>query len=211
MTMQLSGQLLLGQPVMVKTSEHERNMAWELDHAKTSQLAEQQLQQQQQLSLLPGISGLINTSSPALLLVPALPSAAVPREDLDDFDEAEGKGGGMKFNAAARQSLMSKLADSAGLQVPRKVLVTEPSPKDLSVSLQQGMLGPASPIATSCILLKNMFCPEEEASNGEGWDAEIAKDVAEECAKWGQVMHCCVDKASMVRVIPVSTSSDPDV
>ena len=45
-----------------------------------------------------------------------------------------------------------------------------------------------------------MFSPEEEeAANGGGWEEEIAKDTAEECTKWGDVLYCHVDKASKVR------------
>jgi hypothetical protein len=43
-----------------------------------------------------------------------------------------------------------------------------------------------------------MFSPEEEAANGDGWEVEMASDVTEECSKYGQVVHCHVDKASMV-------------
>jgi RNA-binding protein 39 len=30
-----------------------------------------------------------------------------------------------------------------------------------ALALEQGLLGPASPIPTQCLLLKNMFAPEE--------------------------------------------------
>ena len=56
-----------------------------------------------------------------------------------------------------------------------------------------------------------MFSPEEEAPNGEGWDTEIAKDVSEECSKWGQVMHCHVDKASMVRAYSFRFTKSPQI
>lgn len=50
------------------------------------------------------------------------------------------------------------------------------------------MLGPASPIPTQCILLKNMFDPAEEEARGEpNWPAEVENDVRDECARFGQV------------------------
>ncbi len=38
---QLSGELLLGQPILVKSSEHERNLMWEIQQARTEKTAEQ--------------------------------------------------------------------------------------------------------------------------------------------------------------------------
>ncbi|XP_073166089.1 RNA-binding protein 39 isoform X6 [Lepidochelys kempii] len=50
------------------------------------------------------------------------------------------------------------------------------------------------PLATQCFQLSNMFNPqtEEEA----GWDTEIKDDVIEECNKHGGVIHIYVDKNS---------------
>ena len=141
---------------MVKSSEHERNMAWELDHAKATQFAEQQ--QQQQMALMPGLAGL-DAASLALLGIHAgmpLPGSmpaqqAGPAQDLDDVDE-EGKGGGLRLNAAARMSLMNKLAGSAGIQMAKAPAAT--ATVDLGLALDRGILGPASPIPTPFILLK---------------------------------------------------------
>ena len=46
--------------------------------------------------------------------------------------------------------------------------------------------------------VQNMFSAEEES--GDSWDVDIAKDTAEECTRWGEVMHCSVDKASKVMI-----------
>jgi len=85
-------------------------------------------------------------------------------------------GGGMKLSSHARAALMNRLANSAGLQqtnnpfnVPGSTAArgmtgfhsatnkAVPSP----MSFDQGVLGPASPRATPCLLIKNMFDPAE--------------------------------------------------
>lgn len=65
------------------------------------------------------------------------------------------------------------------------------------LSLQQGLLGPASPIPTQCLLLKNMF--DASAQTEPEWEKEVAEDVRDECSKFGAVLHLHVDKASQVR------------
>lgn len=65
------------------------------------------------------------------------------------------------------------------------------------LSLQQGLLGPASPIATPCLLLKNMF--DASSQTEPDWVTEVAEDVKDECSKFGQVLHIYVDKDSQVR------------
>lgn len=64
------------------------------------------------------------------------------------------------------------------------------------LSLQQGLLGPASPIPTQCLLLKNMFDASQQTE--PEWEKEVAEDVRDECSKFGAVLHLHVDKASQV-------------
>ncbi|PSC72790.1 Splicing factor isoform 1 [Micractinium conductrix] len=119
-------------------------------------------------------------------------------EQLNEGADGSGAGGGLKLTGGARAALMSKLAATAGLdtsnvpQIPMPQMQQPQMPAALQ--LEQGMLGPASPIPTQCLLLKNMFAPEEET--GDGWDQEIAEDVGGECGKYGQVLHVFVDRAS---------------
>ena len=70
-------------------------------------------------------------------------------------------------------------------------------PGAADLSLQQGLLGPASPIPTACLLLKNMFDPA--AQTEANWEAEVADDVRDEAARFGAVLHLHVDKNSQVR------------
>eukprot|EP00195_Chlamydomonas_chlamydogama_P016097 CAMPEP_0202891702 /NCGR_PEP_ID=MMETSP1392-20130828/1696_1 /ASSEMBLY_ACC=CAM_ASM_000868 /TAXON_ID=225041 /ORGANISM="Chlamydomonas chlamydogama, Strain SAG 11-48b" /LENGTH=493 /DNA_ID=CAMNT_0049575531 /DNA_START=40 /DNA_END=1521 /DNA_ORIENTATION=+ len=243
--LQLTGQLLLGQPVWVKSAEHERNMQWELDHARAAQQAAQQQQgtlEQPPTGVLPQPLAIGASALPPLLStqLPGLPSATLPGlgmpgatggmesaaalaasfvasiggaagaagpaagpdaggapQDLDDVEEMRG---GLKLTAASRQALMNRLATSAGLQTapaaaakPAAAAGPVVAPE---VALQQGRLGPGSPIPTQYLLLKNMFVPEEEAVNGPGWENEIATDVVEEVSKYGSVLHCHVDPDS---------------
>jgi hypothetical protein len=64
------------------------------------------------------------------------------------------------------------------------------------LSLQQGLLGPASPIPTQCLLLKNMF--DASMQSEPEWEKEVAEDVKDECSKFGAVLHVHVDKNSQV-------------
>jgi hypothetical protein len=67
----------------------------------------------------------------------------------------------------------------------------------MDLALEQGLLGPPSPIPTQCLLLKNMFDAAQQAE--AGWAEEIEDDVREECGKLGQVLHVFVDRSSKVR------------
>ena len=79
----------------------------------------------------------------------------------------------MKLTAQSRAALMSRLA---GNMVPPSLAVTgtgantvpigvhAPAPMPAvpaGLAMEQGVLGPASPIPTQCLLLKNMFNPAE--------------------------------------------------
>jgi RNA-binding protein 39 len=79
-------------------------------------------------------------------------------------------GGGMRLTAQSRVALMSRLAATAGLEVPQiapfgaaaaAAAAAAPSAVSAELAMQQGRLGPASPIPTPCLLLKNMFDPAE--------------------------------------------------
>jgi RNA-binding protein 23/39 len=153
---------------------------------------------------------------------PAAPEAPVMEERIDNdaYD-----GGGMRLTAQSRMALMSRLAATAGLEVPAASAAfaagsTNPNAVPLGVpglyfpgmqpqqaqqaqvppelQMQQGVLGPASPIPTQCLLLKNMFDPAEETD--ADWDEAIGRDVKEECEeKYGPVEHVFVDVTSKVR------------
>ncbi|EFJ41426.1 hypothetical protein VOLCADRAFT_84128 [Volvox carteri f. nagariensis] len=126
-----------------------------------------------------------------------------------ELDEEEARGG-LKLTSDRRQALMARLASSAGLQpvapalpVPSvPALAVAPAvlagPKlDPSLGLIQSVLGPASPIPTPCLLIKNMFDPAAaQEEMGQDWAEEIAQDVQDECSKYGAVVHIHVDKSS---------------
>ncbi len=62
---------------------------------------------------------------------------------------------------------MNKLAANAGLdvsnvpQIPLPQVAPQQPLVPAALALEQGLLGPASPIPTQCLLLKNMFDPAE--------------------------------------------------
>lgn len=131
--------------------------------------------------------------------------------ELDEADE-EGKGG-LRLDAQKRMALMQRLAATAGISGPAPSQVLQPSAvvapvapqAPASVSWDQGFLGPASPIPTPCILLKNMFdaSQEEARAREEGapdpanhWVREVEDDVREECSRFGEVKHIFLDRNS---------------
>ncbi|EDS30585.1 splicing factor [Culex quinquefasciatus] len=107
--------------------------------------------------------------------------------DTDEMDRS-----GIDLGATGRLQLMFKLAEGAGLAVPRAaadaLLATAPQP----APNQPVQDSPA--IATQCFLLSNMFDPATETN--PSWDVEIEDDVIEECNKHGGVLHVYVDKQS---------------
>lgn len=122
--------------------------------------------------------------------------ARVVEERIDvDADD----GGGMRLSAQSRVELMNKLAANAGIEVPKMPQTWLPqnkndAGKDDDMSLIQGVLGPASPIPTTCILIKNAFDPSQETE--PSWDEDIRGDIREECSKFGDVLFVHVDKDS---------------
>ncbi|XP_052866025.1 RNA-binding protein 39 [Anopheles cruzii] len=107
--------------------------------------------------------------------------------DTDEMDRS-----GIELGATGRLQLMFKLAEGAGLAVPRAaadaLLATAPQP------IPQQPIQQSPPIATQCFLLSNMFDPSTETN--PSWDVEIQDDVIEECNKHGGVLHVYVDKLS---------------
>ena len=79
----------------------------------------------------------------------------------------------MRLSSHARAALMNRLANSAGLQptsafgvpglgsTPPVKLEPQPPQMQNPLALDQGLLGPASPIPTQCLLIKNMFDPTQ--------------------------------------------------
>ena len=117
-----------------------------------------------------------------------------------DFDATDG--GGLRLTAQLRASLMSHLGAKAGIEVPQMPQTLLPAANKAGASdvqrndlvLEQGVLGPASPKPTQCLLLKNMFDPAEETE--PEWNREIEEDVRDECSKYGRVEFVHVDVAS---------------
>lgn len=115
---------------------------------------------------------------------------------------AEETGGGLKLTADARAALMARLGGGAAAAVAP---AAPPPPPDAAthvqlgsvaaaLALERGVLGPASPVPTRCLLLKNLFDPAAEA--GPGWADEVRDDVGDECARFGAVDHVHVDPKS---------------
>ncbi|KAK4693567.1 RNA-binding protein 23/39, partial [Lecanoromycetidae sp. Uapishka_2] len=104
---------------------------------------------------------------------------------LDDTDVA-----GVNFNNYSRDALMRKLArtddpapDANGTDQKRPVAKPKTETKPLPVSVNQ---------ASRCVLLRNMFNPQEE--EGEAWIKELEDDVRAECTeKYGKVVHIALD------------------
>ncbi|TDZ33682.1 RNA-binding protein rsd1 [Colletotrichum spinosum] len=103
---------------------------------------------------------------------------------LDDTDVA-----GVNFNNYSRDALMRKLArtdePSNGVD-ERQVLKPKTETKPLPVNVN---------MASRCVVLHNMFDPEEE--EGDDWVKELEDDVRQEAeSKYGRVVHISVDPNS---------------
>lgn len=100
---------------------------------------------------------------------------------LDDTDVA-----GVNFNNYSRDALMRKLArtdDSSTADVKPKAAPVKKETKPLPVNVSQ---------ASRCVLLRNMFDPDEE--EGDSWVKELEDDVKAECeTKYGHVVHISLD------------------
>lgn len=248
----LSGQELMGQSVMVKPSEAEKNVAWHT--AKAAKKAQQEggiLQEgggKVKLSNIhPSLTedflkpifepfgavfsvNLDSSKGSAIVQFVHVGDAAQAVAELKDKVDIQGMvmrlellegsqefmdtnakfieeridvdaddGGGMRLSAQSRVELMNKLAANAGIEVPKLpqtwiVQNKNDGLQDDDISLIQGVLGPASPIPTACVLIKNAFDPAEE--NEPSWDEDIRGDIREECSKFGDVLFVHVDKDS---------------
>lgn len=160
---------------------------------------------------LPGaVQGALPGALPGPPPMPGLPDPVV-NSGIGELDEEESRGG-LKLTSDRRQALMARLATSAGMAPPpiatlpgmgappAAAAAVPAGPRlDPALGLIQSVLGPASPIPTPCLLIKNMFEPQAaEAESGPGWAEEIAADVQDECAKYGAIVHVHVDKDSKV-------------
>ncbi|XP_063700439.1 RNA-binding protein 39 [Culicoides brevitarsis] len=109
--------------------------------------------------------------------------------DIDEMDRS-----GIDLGATGRLQLMFKLAEGAGLPIPKAaadaLLATAPQIPS-TVQNQQPI---SAPIATQCFMLANMFDPATESNTN--WAEEIRDDVIEECTKHGGVLHVYVDTAA---------------
>ncbi|KAI8154671.1 RNA-binding protein [Colletotrichum sp. SAR 10_70] len=103
---------------------------------------------------------------------------------LDDTDVA-----GVNFNNYSRDALMRKLArtdEASNGADERQVLKPKTEIKPLPVNVS---------MASRCVVLHNMFDPEEE--DGDDWAKELEDDVRQEAEKkYGRVVHIAVDPNS---------------
>ncbi|KAJ5167306.1 uncharacterized protein N7482_006087 [Penicillium canariense] len=104
---------------------------------------------------------------------------------LDDTDVA-----GVNFNNYSRDALMRKLARTdepePSADEQQKVLRPKTETKPLPVNVN---------MASRCVMLRNMFDPNEET--GEVWMKELEDDVRQECEeKYGHVVHISLDPNS---------------
>lgn len=97
--------------------------------------------------------------------------------DIDEMDRS-----GIDLGATGRLQLMFKLAEGAGLPIPKMaaeaLIATTPKPEVVQPKIE------SPPIATQCFMLANMFDPATET--GTNWADEIKEDVIEECRKHGK-------------------------
>ncbi|GFP89062.1 RNA-binding protein 39 [Phtheirospermum japonicum] len=124
--------------------------------------------------------------------------------NLADFDDDEGSG--LPLNAHSRALLMQKLdrtGTASSINVASAVPILGQTPIPVLPGLTAGGLSmpalAAPPIDTvgvpsECLLLKNMFDPNDEADSD--FDLDIKDDCEKECIKYGKLKHIYVDKNS---------------
>ncbi|KAF2816056.1 splicing factor, CC1-like protein [Mytilinidion resinicola] len=104
---------------------------------------------------------------------------------LDDTDVA-----GVNFNNYSRDSLMRKLArieDPPATSANRQAI--QPNPRQ-AIRVE-------APMASRCIVLKDMYGSEEVEEGGPNWKSELAAEVRDECNEsYGTVLHIGIDPVS---------------
>ncbi len=111
---------------------------------------------------------------------------------LDGLDDSAGKAGsGEKLGAAQRASLVMKLAQNAGMEVP------DSTRKAAAQSYAFGAVADLGGAGSRCVVLKNMFDRlAEEVTANPNFFTELAEDVRGECSKLGTVLFCGCDRWS---------------
>eukprot|EP00939_MAST-03C_sp_MAST-3C-sp1_P003259 g3259.t1 len=150
-------------------------------------------------------------SKPAVAALPIVPAAPSQNSNRQHHSSAASNwrldsGTSTSMTPQARTLLMQKLAGSSTSGGGATVLA---APLPIPIPAPQIALPAKTPPVgdpSSCMVVKNMFDAEREEhlkssreSQGvkcEDWDKEIHEDVVEECAKYGTVKHCYVDKNS---------------
>ena len=157
------------------------------------------------------LNGLELVKQPLRVSMAPPPTSRQP-EEREIGDDATG----IRMDARSRAALMARLAGrdpgavaepvgidpATGLPVSAEAMAAARVAREEAAAaaaaeardLARGVLGPGSPIPTQCLLLKNMFRPEEETE--PEWWVDIAEDVREECGKHGEVSHVFVDRES---------------
>lgn len=117
-----------------------------------------------------------------------------PRDGSSSVSLDDNEAGGVSFNNISRDALMRKLAREEGKE---------------SIGLAPPKPTPAVQMTSRCVLLKNMFNPQEYVfvlvfkfliffrESGDNWIRELEDDVKAECEnKYGKVLHIHVEENS---------------
>jgi len=135
------------------------------------------------------------TSSAAQALGSTLLAATAAASVAAGGSGAGGSGGGSVIPGITPSSGSAM----AGVLGPvGSIPATAPLPTSVMISQTGGSgvtsVAPPRGVPTPCVLLKNMFNPMLETR--PDWDAEIGRDVAGECARFGPVVHVRVVRDS---------------
>lgn len=120
--------------------------------------------------------------------MPSAAMAAVNTQASANWRLDDDEGMGMQMNAQSRAMLMAKLSGgtiSMPAAAPARPAAAPAAPAPPSTPKISGTL-------SCCFVVQNMFDPSKETE--ENWDLDVKEDVCEECRKFGEVLHCHVDK-----------------
>lgn len=214
-SLQLTGTVMRGVPIIVKFSEAERNQEAASERAANA-AAQQQMQRLLETAPTPSDSRGMQLPSQGLDRRERQRdhrgrdrrdrrhrsrSRSPPRKDFDGSQVAEkleedeygwGDGGGYNLSHSSRAMLMAKLSrDHETIKETQRQVVPQIAAREAARDARPHPGVSMAPMATKCLLIRNMF---DMFERNPTFDVELKEDVSHECKKFGTLEHIGVEK-----------------
>eukprot|EP00658_Telonema_sp_P-2_P019469 TRINITY_DN1768_c0_g2_i2.p1 TRINITY_DN1768_c0_g2~~TRINITY_DN1768_c0_g2_i2.p1 ORF type:complete len:368 (+),score=86.55 TRINITY_DN1768_c0_g2_i2:213-1316(+) len=194
-SLNLTGTVMRGVPIIVKFSEAERNQEAASERAAN---AAAQAQMQRLLETVPEPPHARGMQRPSQGMSGNKGAEYDGREVAEKLEEDEygwGDGGGYNLSHSSRAMLMAKLSrDHATIKETQRQVVPQIAAREAARDNRPHPGVSMAPMPTKCLLLRNMFDPITERN--PSFDVEIKEDVTYECKKFGTLEHIDLDKNS---------------